>query len=63
MLTIFKEIFTWWNQQTVGTRIQVFLFGKFVGEDHMGNKYYQSKSGKRWIVYKGEIEASKIPNE
>ncbi len=63
MLTIFKEIFTWWNRQTLGTRIQIFFFGKFVGKDHQGNKYYQSKSGKRWVVYNGEIEASKIPNE
>ena len=63
MLTVFKEIFTWWNRQTLGTRIQILLFGKFVGEDNLGNKYYESKSGKRWIVYNGEIEASKIPNE
>ena len=63
MLTIFKEIFTWWNQQTLGTRIQIFFFGKFVGKDYMGNKYYQSKLGRRWIVYNGEVEASKIPNE
>ena len=63
MLTILKEIFTWWNQQTLGTRIQIFFFGKLVGKDHLGNKYYQSKSGKRWVIYNGEIEASKIPNE
>ena len=47
MLTIFKEIFTWWNQQTLGTRIQTLIFGKLVGEDDLGNKYYESKSGKR----------------
>ena len=63
MLTILKEIFTWWNHQTLGTRIQIFFFGKFVGKDNFGNKYYQSKSGKRWVVYNGEIEASKIPND
>ena len=34
-----------------------------VGKDKNGNKYYQSKSGKRWVIYKGEVEASKIPNE
>ena len=63
MLTLFKEIFTWWNQQTLGTRINTILFGKIVGEDHFGNKYYQSKSGKRWVIYNGEVEATKIPNE
>ena len=61
MLTIFKEIFTWWNHQTLGTRIQTFFYGKYVGKDEKGNKYYQSNSGKRWVIYNGEIEASKIP--
>ena len=49
MLTMFKEIFTWWNHQTLGTRIQTFFFGKFIGKDNKGNKYYQSKTGKRWV--------------
>tara|TARA_B100000029_G_scaffold146200_1_gene141521 strand:+ start:191 stop:550 length:360 start_codon:yes stop_codon:yes gene_type:complete len=63
MLTVLKEIFTWWNRQTIGTRIQTILFGKFVGKDKYGNKYYQSKKGKRWVIYEGEIEASSIPVE
>ena len=63
MLTFFKQLFVWWNQQTVGTRIQTIISGKFVGKDFFGNKYYQNKSGKRWVIYKGEIEATKIPNE
>ena len=63
MLTIFKQIFTWWNQQTFGTRLQIFFSGKLVGEDKNGNKYYESKSGRRWVIYNGEVEASKIPNE
>ena len=63
MLTFFKQIFVWWNQQTLGTRIQTIFYGKFVGKDSFGNKYYQSKSGKRWIIYKDEIDASKIPND
>ena len=63
MLTVLKQIFTWWNQQTLGTRLQIFLSGKLVGEDKNGNKYYESKSGRRWVIYNGEVEASKIPNE
>ena len=58
-----KQIFIWWNQQTIGTKIQTIFFGKFVGKDTFGNKYYQNKSGKRWVIYKDEIDASKIPNE
>ncbi len=63
MLTTLKQIFTWWNRQTLGTRLQTFLTGRLVGEDNNGNKYYQNKSGRRWVVYNGEVEASKIPNE
>ena len=63
MLTIFKKIFTWWNQDTFGTRIKTILTGKFVGKDSFGNKYYENKKGKRWVIYNGEIDASKIPVE
>ena len=63
MLTIFKQIFTWWNHQTLGTRLYTLFFGKFKGKDYFGNKYYQNKSGKRWVIYNGEVDATKIPNE
>ena len=63
MLTFIKEIFTWWNRQTLGTRIYTILKGKLIGTDSYGNKYYENKKGKRWIIYAGEIDASKIPNE
>ena len=58
-----KQIFTWWNSQTVGTFIYTILFGKFVGKDDLDNKYYQNKKGKRWVIYKGEINASKIDSD
>ena len=63
MLTFLNKIFIWWNQETFGTKLKTILSGKFVGSDSFGNKYYQSKAGKRWIIYKGEIDASKIPLE
>ena len=63
MLTFLKKIFTWWNRDTFGTRIKTILFGKFIGSDEYGNKYYQSKMGKRWVIYANEIDASKIPIE
>ena len=63
MLTFFKEIFTWWNRQTLGTRIFTIFFGKFVGKDIFGNRYYENKSGRRWVIYKNEVEATKIPND
>ena len=63
MLTFIKKIFTWWNRDTFGTRIKTILFGKLKGRDHLGNKYYESKNGKRWVIYAAEIDASKIPVE
>ena len=51
MLTIFKKIFIWWNQDTFGTKLKTIFFGKLVGSDEQGNKYYQSKKGKRWVTY------------
>ena len=63
MLTFIKQIFVWWNQTTIGTRLKTTFFGRFVGKDSFGNKYYENKAGKRWVIYKDEIDASKIPNE
>ena len=63
MLTLFKQIFTWWNHQTLGTRLHTFFKGKFVGKDENGNKYYESKNGRRWVIYNGEVDSTKIPNE
>ena len=63
MLTFLKKIFTWWNRDTFGTRIKTILFGKLIGSDEYGNKYYENKKGKRWVIYANEIDASKIPVE
>ena len=63
MLTLLKNIFTWWNQDTFGTRLKTIFFGKFVGQDSFRNKYYENKNGKRWVIYSNEIDASKIPVE
>ena len=64
MLTFIKELLTWWNRQTLGTRLHTIFFGKLVGEDSFGNKYYENKKRKkRWVIYNGEIEATKIPVE
>ena len=58
-----KQIFTWWNSQTFGTFLYTIFFGKFVGKDEFGNKYYQNKKNKRWVIYKDEINASKITSD
>ena len=55
---------TWWNGQTLNTRIHTWLKGRKVGEDAQGNAYFQSADGKRrWVIYNGEMEASRVPPE
>ena len=58
-----KIIFTWWNRQTLGTFFKTLFFGKFVGSDEFGNKYYKSKKGERWVIYSNNIEATKITSD
>ncbi len=52
---------------TIGTLLYTWLRGEFVGVDSLGNRYYRVKTRKglrtehRWVVYKGEPEASTVP--
>ena len=63
MLNFSKQIFTWWYRQTIGTYIYTVFLGKLVGKDEFGNKYFKNKKGKRWVIYKEEVEATRIPPE
>jgi len=58
-----KIFFTWWNKQTFGTYLKTLFYGKFVGTDEYGNKYYQSKSNERWVIYSNKVEATKITSD
>ena len=63
-ISFLKSIFIWWSSQTVGTFLFTLSSGKLVGKDQFGNKYYKNKSdSKRWVIYYGEVESSKIPPE
>ena len=60
---------------TIGTRLMTWFRGALVGTDQFGNRYYRLKSRaplkkegggrfsreRRWVIYKGEAEASKVP--
>jgi NADH:ubiquinone oxidoreductase subunit len=70
MKSFLLRLFTWWNGQTFGTQWWTWLYGEFVGEDEFGNRYYRTKGGKidptllmqrRWVIYKGVVEASTVP--
>jgi len=58
-----KIFFIWWNRQTFGTFLKTFFFGKFVGKDESGNKYYKNKQDERWVIYSKNIEATKITSD
>ena len=58
-----KIFFTWWNRQTFGTFLKTLFTGKYVGKDEFGNKYYKNKNDERWVIYSGNIEATKITSD
>ena len=53
---------------TLGTWLYTALKGRLQGQDVYGNKYYEARSEKtasghkkRWVIYNGEVEPSKVP--
>lgn len=55
---------TWWHGATLNTLLWTWRYGEKVGEDAAGNTFYQSKDGKkRWVIYNGEAEASRVSPE
>lgn len=55
------RLVTWWNGQTLATQFWTARKGVKVGEDDQGNIYYHSKDDKRrWVIYNGEAEASRV---
>lgn len=55
---------TWWNSETLNTRFFTWRNGVKVGEDAEGNIYYQNRDAKRrWVIYNGDMEATRVPTE
>lgn len=60
-MSLMLRFLTWWNSQTINTQVWTWLYGRKVGEDEQGNVFYQSADGKRrWVIYNGESEASRV---
>jgi NADH:ubiquinone oxidoreductase subunit len=61
-------IFTWWNGAMIGVLYTIARMGRLVGEDEFGNRYYEGKTNKesydgrkrRWVIYRGYAEPSKV---
>jgi NADH:ubiquinone oxidoreductase subunit len=63
-MSFLLKFFTWWNGQTLGTQFLTWRRGQRVGEDAQGNVFYQTKDGsRRWVIYNGEAEASRVSPE
>jgi NADH:ubiquinone oxidoreductase subunit len=70
MKTFWLRFFTWWNGQTFGTQVWTWRYGELVGSDEFGSRYYRTRGGRidptlgferRWVVYEGYAEASRVP--
>ena len=68
-MSLLKTIFTWWNGATTGIYFTVSRRGRLVGQDELGNRYYEALDDRdsydrgrkrRWVVYKGYADASKV---
>jgi NADH:ubiquinone oxidoreductase subunit len=66
----FLRCFTWWNGSTFGMQLFTRRKGERIGQDEFGNVYYRTRSGekdkalgyeRRWVIFNGEVEASRIP--
>jgi NADH:ubiquinone oxidoreductase subunit len=60
----FKNLFTWWDGASTGTRLYSWRNGSKVGSDDAGNGYFESaKDGRRWVMYQGSNDVSRVPPE
>ncbi|MEE9389084.1 MAG: NADH:ubiquinone oxidoreductase subunit NDUFA12 [Paracoccaceae bacterium] len=58
--TLLRSV-TWWNDQTINTQLFTWRRGVLVGDDPLGNRYYETRDKKRrWVIFDGLSEASKV---
>jgi NADH:ubiquinone oxidoreductase subunit len=61
--TLLRSV-TWWNGQTLNTQFFTWRKGTKVGEDNQGNVFYRNADdSKRWVIFNGEAEASRVAPE
>src|SRR3954453_2219358 len=64
LMKLLKPVFTWWDGATIGTSLHISRHGRKVGSDDSGNVYYAAKKGeRRWVIYNGSNDASRVPPE
>lgn len=64
LLTTMLRAVTWWNGQTLNTQLFTWRKGVRVGEDGQGNVFYRNADdSRRWVIFNGEAEASRVDPE
>lgn len=64
LLKSISRIFTWWDGQTLGTQLWTWRKGSKVGEDEQGNVFYRNAdNSRRWVIFNGDMEASRVSPE
>lgn len=64
-----KQLFTWWNGSTFSTSLTLWRRkASLIGRDEQGNRYFEEEEAsasdgrkRRWVVYHGVAEASRVP--
>ncbi len=61
ILSTINNVLTWWNGGTLNTKLFTARKGVKMGEDEQGNVYYRTANdSKRWVIFNGEVEASRV---
>ena len=61
ILSTINNVLTWWNGGTLNTKLFTARKGVKMGEDEQGNVYYRTANdSKRWVMFNGEVEASRV---
>jgi NADH:ubiquinone oxidoreductase subunit len=61
LLNTLLRAVTWWNGSTLNTSIYTWRKGIRVGEDDAGNVFYRNADDtRRWVMFNGEAEASRV---
>lgn len=67
-----EKIFSWWSGATLGALFTINRTSAKVGEDEFGNRYFEARTDResydkgrrrRYVIYKGYAEPTKIPPE
>lgn len=63
------KLFTWWNGISPGGWVDVKRRSRLVGTDAYGNRYFEDRKSslgklkRRYVIYEGLAEPSKVPAE